>query len=223
MTSGLLDYIDAVSVHPYRDYAISPESVGNDYQELRKLIKLYAPTEKKNMPVINSEWGYASATGGVSLEKQAAFCVRMHLTNLLNGIPVSIWYDWKNDGTSPTDFEHNCGVVTSDLKPKPAYIASLVLNSQLNGFSLVRRVDTKNENDFVLLFKSDKGNYKISAWTIDRPHSVRIDAAIQNVKGATVVDGMGNVIKLTTEQNWLDLDLNELPQYITLPDGIRTE
>lgn len=104
MAAGLLEFVDAVSVHPYRDYAMSPETAGTDYRDLRKLIKQYEHAGKKNFPVINSEWGYASADKGVSLEKQAAFSVRMQLSDMLNGIPVSIWYDWKNDGNSPTDF-----------------------------------------------------------------------------------------------------------------------
>jgi polysaccharide biosynthesis protein PslG len=40
---------------------------------------------------------------------------------LLNGIPLSIWYDWKNDGRDPDDGEQNFGTVTDDLQPKPAY------------------------------------------------------------------------------------------------------
>ena len=157
MTSGLLEYLDAISVHPYRDYALAPETVATDYLALRKLIEKYAPAEKKNMPIINSEWGYASATKGVTPERQAVLSVRMHLANLLNGIPISIWYDWKNDGDNPSDFEHNCGTVTSDLKPKPAYIAAQVMNTQLKGFTFLQRIDTKNENDFVLLFRNEKG------------------------------------------------------------------
>lgn len=221
MASGVLEYLDAVSVHPYRDYSMSPETAGRDYEKLRDLIKRYAPDEKKNLPVISSEWGYSSATKGVSPEKQAAFIVRMQLGNLSAGVPVSIWYDWKNDGDNPSDFEHNCGTVTSDLKPKPAYIAIKTMHEQLKGFAYVRRLEIKNDNDFVLLFRNEKGNYKISAWTMDKQNSVRLDESIPEVTGATWTDGKGNVINLKTEQGRIILDLNELPQYIALPPGTK--
>jgi len=219
--SGILEYLDGVSVHPYRDYSMSPETAGSDYGKLRDMIENSAPANRKNIPVISSEWGYSSATKGVSLEKQAAFVVRMQLFNLLSGIPFSVWYDWKNDGSNPSDFEHNCGTVTPDLKPKPAYIAIRTMNMQLKDFTLLHRIETGNGNDFVLLFRNDKGNYKISAWTMDPEHSVMLAKEIPKVDGAMATDGMGNESELKSEQGRLILSLKALPQYITLPLGTR--
>lgn len=223
ITSGVLEYLDGISVHPYRDYSLSPENASSDYQKVRDLIVLHKPAGKKEIPVISSEWGYSSATNGLPVETQAEYIVRMQLSNLLNGIPLSIWYDWKNDGNSRTDFEHNCGTVTSDLKPKPAYTAIRTMNKQLDGFSFLRRIDLKKDNDYVLLFRNEIGNYMISAWSMDQDHSVLIDNIISNVKGATAIDGKGNVLKLKTENGKLVLDLKELPHYVSLPEGIRLD
>ena len=92
-----LDYVDAISVHPYREW--EPESVTEDYKSLRELIKKYS---SKPIPIISGEWGYSTANGwnglNLSEEQQAAYLVRMLLINQLNHIPISIWYDWKNDG-----------------------------------------------------------------------------------------------------------------------------
>lgn len=122
--SGALEYLDAVSVHPYCDYKKPPESAGADYAKLRELIERHAPAAKKNkVPILSGEWGYATHTKGLSLETQAAFAARQQLANLLNGVPLSIWYDWKNDGNDPNEREHNFGTVLPDLKPKPAYVA----------------------------------------------------------------------------------------------------
>jgi hypothetical protein len=92
---------------------------------------------------------------------------------------------------------------------------------QLKGFTFLRRIDIKNDNDFVLLFRNDKGNYKISAWTMDPAHNVIIDNNIPKVTSTTTTttDDKGNTLKLKTEQGRLVLDLNASPQYITLPDG----
>lgn len=221
LSSGILEYLDAVSVHPYRNYSRSPETAIADYQKLRELIDRYAPSEKKKMPIISSEWGYSSSTKGVSLEKQATYIVRMQLANIVYNIPISIWYDWKNDGDDLTEHEQNFGTVSSDLKPKPAYTAIRTMNIQLEGFIFSHRIDLKNDNDYVLIFKNDKGTCKISSWTMDSPHSVIIDNNIPKVKRATATDGNGNVLKLKTEQSKLVIEMNALPQYIKLPSGIR--
>lgn len=221
LASGILEYLDAVSIHPYRNYSKSPETAITDYTKLRELIDRYAPAGKNKMPIISSEWGYSSSTKGVSLEKQAAYIVRMQLANLLFNIPISIWYDWKNDGDDPADHEQNFGTVFSDLKPKPAYLAIQLMNTQLKGCTFSRRIDIKNDNDYVLLFKNGKGNYKIIAWTMDQMHSVRIDERISNVAKSTAIDGNGNIFKLKNEQGKIVIDLNALPQYISLPGGIR--
>jgi hypothetical protein len=160
-------------VHPYRDPRMPPETAASDYKKLRELIARYAPPEKKNMPILSGEWGYSTHTHGVSLEEQAAYIVRQQLSNLLNGVPLSIWYDWKNDGLDRNENEHNFGTVSYDLKPKPAYIELRNMVRELNGYKLERRLDQKDDKDFVLLFSSGKKR-KIAAWTTVAPHAIEI-------------------------------------------------
>lgn len=218
LASGILEYIDGVSVHPYREYSKSPETAIEDYQKVNELIIKYSHVGK-DIPIISSEWGYASATKGVSLEKQASFIVRMQLSNLLYGVPVSVWYDWKNDGTQPGNFEHNCGTVTYDLEPKLAYIAIKNLNDQLKGFTLLNRISLNNENDFALIFRDEYGKTKMAAWTTEDPHSVILEHNIPEAARSSAADWRGGEMKVKTEGNRLILDLSEFPQYIALPSG----
>jgi polysaccharide biosynthesis protein PslG len=221
MASGVLKYLDGLSVHPYRDYSLPPESADSDYQKLRELIEQFAPEGKKNLPVISSEWGYASCPKGVTPEKQAALAVRMQLANLLSGVPVSVWYDWKNDGESPTNFEHNCGTVTFDLCPKPAYNALKTMNEQLKGLTLTHRISLNNTSDYALLFISPEGIFKLCAWTNEKAHSIRLEMIQTHSKALKAVDGYGKSMNLQSDSDGLKIDLNELPQYITLPCGVR--
>lgn len=217
LASGILEYLDAVSVHPYRDYSLSPETAIADYEKIRDLIRRYTQVGKKEIPVISSEWGYASATKGIPLETQAAYIVRMQLANLFYGIPLSIWYDWKNDGNEPGNFEHNCGTVTSDLRPKPAYTAIYTMNRELKDFTLVKRIELKSKNDFLLLFRNANGTCKLTGWTVNQRHSVIVELNIPEVANSTARDSKGNDVQLKTDNNKLILDLTDQPQYITLP------
>jgi len=219
LASGIMQYIDAVSVHPYRDYSKSPETAIEDYTGVRELIKRYTTEGKSKIPVISSEWGYASATKGISITTQASFIVRMQLANLFNGIPLSIWYDWKNDGKEPGNFEHNCGTVTFDLEPKPAYVAVKTMNDELRDFTLFKRIKPVSGNDFILVFRNSEGIYKISAWTMDQHHSVILEEDIPEVTRSTARDWQGNSIQIKTENKKLLLELDEMAKYITLPAG----
>ena len=109
------------------------------------------------IPILSSEWGYASNTKGVSLETQAAFVVRQQLCNLPNGVPLSIWYDWKNDGHDPADNEQNFGTVKEDLESKPAYTALKTMTAELRGYRLERKLDGLSESDFILVFVNGTG------------------------------------------------------------------
>lgn len=171
LKSGVLEHLDAVSVHPYREYSKSPETAAGDYAKMRQLIDRYASAERKGkIPILSGEWGYSSRTTGVSLETQADFAVRQQLSNLLNGIPLSIWYDWKNDGDDPKENEHNFGTVMPDLKPKPAYFAIQTLTRELSGYSIESRLTLTNAEDFALVFTNTAGERKVAAWTTGKAH-----------------------------------------------------
>ena len=123
---GLLRDIDAVSFHPYR--GSSPETAAADYQALRLLIHRYAPAGKE-IPLVSSEWGYTVVN--VSEQQQAQYLARQWLSNLAEGIRLSIWYDWHDDGTDPKNGEHNFGTVRNDYAPKPAFLAAQTLIQSL--------------------------------------------------------------------------------------------
>ncbi len=216
LSSGIIEYIDAVSVHPYRRYNLSPETAVEDYNKVNELIGKYTPAGRTGIPIISGEWGYSSSTRGVAVETQAAYIVRMQLSNLLYGIPFSIWYDWKNDGPDPEEHEHNFGTVTNDLKPKPAYTAIKTMNDQLKQFTFIKRADVKRGNDYVLLFRDEKGNSKIAAWTTEVPHTIVLEEPEIKVLNQTGTDWEGNKLTIAAEQGKLIINLSQLPQYISV-------
>lgn len=213
---GLLEYLDAVSVHPYRNYSKSPETAAEDYARLRGLIARYLPAGKTPVPVISGEWGYASHDKGVSLDTQAAFIVRQQLANLYQRVPISIWYDWKNDGLDPAYNEHNFGTVSNNLHPKPAYLAVRAMTQELTGYRIARRLNLTNQADYVLLLVNAKGDQKLAAWTMGAEHTVPLETGLDSTGNFSAHTWDGQVLPVRLQGRHLQLALGPLPQYVTL-------
>ena len=217
LKSGMLESLDAVSVHPYRNPHSPPETAASDYQKLRALIERYAPPSKKDrIPILSGEWGYSTFKRGVSLETQAAFAARQQLANLLNGVPLSIWYDWKNDGADLNENEHNFGTVLPDLTPKPAYVAIQTLTGELAGYRIARRLAVPSDKDYVLLCTNQAGEQELAAWTLGEPHSASLEIILKGEQKPTAVSGNGDPFTPKIESSRLLLDLGPAPQYVKL-------
>jgi polysaccharide biosynthesis protein PslG len=164
---GLLKQWSAVSVHPYKPK--NPETVVPDYRSLRALIKKYAP-KNKQIPIISGEWGYPANEVGIDL--QGKYLARQWLINLANEIPLSIWYDWRDDGVDLNNREHHAGLIhhvrnTSGViayKEKPAYLAARSLITILKDFRFKKRLNINQSGDYILLFSKGR-ELRFVAWT----------------------------------------------------------
>jgi hypothetical protein len=211
--AGLLEYWSAVSVHPYRQQV--PETANDDYRQLRLLIRKYAP-KNKTIPILSGEWGYSSVWPGFDDDRQGKMLARLWLTNLMNDIPISIWYDWRDDGPDPKEPEHHFGAVKQDGTPKPAYVAAKTLTSQLAGYTYNKRLASSNRDEYVLLFNNG-GQLKLVAWTTSAELlTARVPGS---AKRYTVVSHLNNELpELTTRKGELLFPLTDSPVYIT-PEG----
>jgi hypothetical protein len=216
--AGLLEYWSAVSVHPYRQQP--PETVEDDYRRLRLLIRAYAP-KGRQVPILSGEWGYSSAWGGFDVDRQGKYLPRQWLVNLMNEVPISIWYDWHDDGTDVKEPEHHFGTVLNEYHEgreavydaKPAYNAAKTLTRMLDGFRYNKRLVGSAPADYVLVF--DKGDeVRVVAWTLlDRPHDVAIPA-LAGTK-FTTYDHLGAKIgNPEAGEKGLSLQLADAPMYI---------
>jgi len=196
--AGLLDYWSAVSVHPYRQ--TNPEDAANEYCRLRQLIERYQPRvgtqsdsdgrrfstpsgsdgrsvstasgSDRVIPIISGEWGFSSAWPRIDEAKQSALLARELLTNVANGIPISIWYDWRDDGTDPKEPEHHFGLVRNAYmsdgaqvyQPKPAYLTTKTLTDFFRGYRFEQRLTVGSDQDYVLIF-ANGADRRIAAWT----------------------------------------------------------
>ncbi|MCF7623644.1 MULTISPECIES: beta-galactosidase [Bacillaceae] len=207
----VLDNIDAISVHPYR--TTSPETVIQDYKTLRDLLKKY----KKDFPIISGEWGYSTGKEWYNLKltekQQAQYLVRMFLINEYQEIPISIWYDWKNDGTDSNEGEHNFGIRQNDVsKSKEAFIALSTMTNILSGYVFSNRIDVGNPNDFVLEFSNLKGENVTVFWTTDIDHQIKFSGQGKRQIISMYGDNLGNFIL----DNSTTLEITASPRYLIL-------
>ncbi len=203
--AGLLNYWDAVSIHTYRQS--NPETVFIEYLNLKNLIKKYAPNGK-SIPIINGEWGYTvfdTVWIKFSATQQAKYLSRQLLTNVMNGIPVSTWFEW-HDGTNATNPEDYYGIVLNQYNsganpvytPKDSYISAKALNSFLIGFRFVKRIATNDPFDYVLLL-SNGNELRLAAWTtIAQSHQITIPSDNCNFD---VYQYEGNYLKTVSAMN----------------------
>jgi hypothetical protein len=169
--AGLLNYWDAVSVHPYRQ--TNPETVFAEYAKLRALIDQYAP-KGVIIPIISGEWGYSSAWQNFNDEIQGKYLPRQWMINLAFKVPVSIWYDWHDDGADAEEAEHHFGTVNYDYyadktpvyEPKPSYIAAKTFIETFRGYRYNKRLMTSSGDDvFVFVFGKENKEMKLAVWT----------------------------------------------------------
>jgi len=166
---GLLQWWDGVTVHPYRQSG--PEMADPEYHALRTLVAKYAPKGKK-IEILSGEWGYSSAWMNHDDDSQGRMLPRQWLVNAANDVPVSIWYDWIDDGPDPKEAEHNFGTVEHTyhagkdtvFTPKPSYRAAKTFNTVLAGHTFVKRLSLGHTDHHAFLFQKD-GQSVVAAWT----------------------------------------------------------
>lgn len=209
---GVLAKLDAVTVHPYRQQI--PETAEQDYRPLRLLLDRYSP--RKHLPILSGEWGYSDVWRGMDMQKQGRYLPRQWLSNLASDVFLSIWYDWKNDGTDPKEPEHHFGTVTHDLRPKPAYVSAKTLTSTLGGYRYLRRIALPNPGDYLLLFRKGE-DLALAAWTTGDPHPVTLNLPRGSVR---IVEMTGKTRNIAVSDAPFVLDLSGNPQYVLIPTHI---
>ncbi len=228
-SSGTLKLLSAVSVHPYRP--TSPETAMADYATIRSIgVK----------SLIESEWGYAiggSEASITTLIGQADYYARIYLTNLYCKVPVSILYDWRDDGWDLSNSEDDYGVMASPsmgnyfagyfpglnltyLFIKPSYYSIYTTVRILQGLSPVQRYNFSNRA-YGLLFRGE-GREVVAIWSDGALNGVAptiksVPVYLKlNVTSLTDVNAFGLSSQMTSGTGTYEIEAGPTPQYLIL-------
>ena len=214
---GVVPYWSGITIHPYR--RTGPESYGSDYNQIQQLIKKYA-SPNQQIGVICGESGFSTAWQGIDDSTQGKYLARLFLFDVMSGSPLTIWYDWHDDGKDPHDQESNFGIVHFDYRPgvtqaydpKLAYKAALTYSHELAGFRFKERLKTASANDFVLSFTKDAAKCLVAWTTSPTSHETKIPAP-NGVYTVTDYDG-NKETDIRSSSGVLALKIDGGPKYL---------
>lgn len=211
--SGGLDYMDAVSVHPYGYYQ-RPEVMEGKINSLRELIRKYNHGQDK--PIWVTEQGYylikpgeAGNRSALTELTKASYLVRGWTVLLGCGVEKMFWYLGRNYSNYA-----DMGLLGSEKDPhgryaaKPSYAAYGVLTRLLNNAIFVRRENTAPDT-FCYVFRNKSEEVRV-LWSFRDQ-----DITLESTSSAQVTDLMGNSFPLTPYNGKLHLHISSTPLYLT--------
>lgn len=189
---------DVLTIHPYRSKLVESEFIS----ELKKASDMAVLPGGRRRPVWITEMGWTTYTPHNSwvqegflatpLREQAELIVRTYLSCIISGIdPKVFWYDLRNDGTDPHNFEDNIGIMYKDFSPKPAYIAYSTMTRTLKGMKFIKSL-LMPDGVFSGLFEdqNDRNKKVIALWSPSGDKRVEIEVASDK---AAMINTMGEV------------------------------
>lgn len=191
---GGLDYMDAVSIHPYC-VPLSPEDIdyGGMIDRLKEIIKKYNNGKEKDIWVTEVGWKgvdifyhellyrHRDYLKFVTELAQAEYIVRMNVISLAKGIKHFLTY--LLPARRPHPVISPFALIRYDFSPKIAYVAYNAMVNNLRGAKFEREIDI-GEN--ILCYHFNKGDRPmVVIWNYDRSHKpvdLRVNLNPENVE-----------------------------------------
>ncbi|WP_427889660.1 sugar-binding protein [Kribbella sp. GL6] len=164
---GGLDYVDAVTIHPYVQ-PLDPEASVAYVNTIRSIMAAHGSTK----PIYITEQGWATGTNpsAVSEPAQARDLIRGQLLSYGNGVARYSSYNFMDSGNDPSNVEHRFGMVRNRLDargalvPKPSYVATAVLARQIDELPLTGQTRF-GTNGYDVAFNAGGGQSVHAVWS----------------------------------------------------------
>lgn len=211
---GGLNYLDVVSVHPYRwtEWACPPETLYPDMVWLRKRIDQYAGGRK--IPIYADEFGYpVGRDTGVSPEMQAAYIPRTYGNFARAGVERAHWYNFILREQDQKKFPWYLAFLTKTNRflPEPGFSAFAAMTRAVDGAELIGEVAGLAPGLGLKYQRDGKEVYQL--WGTGKPVVLEV-AATGPVK---VTDLMGRTRELLPLDGRIYLLLNTTTVYLSGP------
>jgi hypothetical protein len=210
VNANLAASLTAIGIHPYPKG--EPESIAPELSILRDWAG-------EHLEIWDTEWGYSSANAPKEAPSnghteagrrlQASLAVRELLTVWTVGLPLAVWYDMRDDGTDPSNQEHNYGLLDSNGNEKPALKAIRTLTGAVSGLKYAGMIPETPAGIHAMKLEGTADTILI-VWT-DQPEGRRkIEFPKSNL--TSVTDVMGNPVK--QKNGRLEIDAGSGPIYL---------
>lgn len=183
-----------------------------DFKSFRRHVEQFLLSMRKRNGV-TAPW-YANETAvtacGIGEKKQAETLFKKFLFSWSAGAIGYNWYNLRNNGFLANNPEHNYGLVTFDFYPKPAYVVYNTLATFFRNKEFIRR-HTQGNAIWILEFAGG-GDRAVALWN-ELPENVpdEIAAFRSDARSVDVVDLMGNIRSLQTEETLAEIQIRQEP------------
>ncbi|MGC8674750.1 MAG: hypothetical protein ACP5TI_06555, partial [Thermoprotei archaeon] len=184
---------------------------------------------------VESEWGYSTA--GVTILQQAQYYSRIYLTNLMCKVPISVLYDWQDDGTNLSNGEDCFGVIQNGAQLrsdggtlegtgvyfiKPSYYALYETAYSLNGYTFSESLDAVSylphyayaSSPYVYLLRFvNGGSVKYALWSTEGPISLNLPASLFNCSLIRAVNAFGSA-QIIAANPCFEVTATQTPQFL---------
>jgi hypothetical protein len=195
---------DAVSVHPYRP----------TLDDAAYIAELKAAEKLTGKPVWISEIGWPVHRAGdehsidpyytTTPRQQAGLIVRSYIGALAAGVKNITWYNFRDDGNDLFFNEQNFGILTEDLRPKPAYRAYATMARMLSGKTFKEQSEPAKGVVAMRFESADDANDAVTViWSLHEDLSVDLP----ELTGTSVTNLMGESQDLSPDGGKVRVEL----------------
>ncbi|AMB59579.1 hypothetical protein AWU67_12675 [Microterricola viridarii] len=208
--AGGLQYLDAVSFHPYEEgYNSGPEFLIANLEQANARIREF--NDGKPKPIWLTELGWSTSL--VTESQQAENLIRAEAIALAANVERFFWYDLVNDGLDPVEAENSFGLlhqrseVLPAFQPKPAAMAQAMMIRKLTGKAFSER-DTLSETSYSFAFGEGAESTRV-AWATS---PVRVSYETQSP--VVMTSYLGAVTELKPKKGKVTVDLGLQPVFL---------
>lgn len=212
MDLGGLNYVDAVSAHPYVQPE-APEKLAADLDAIQQMILTANNGEAK--PIWLTEMGWATKEGWVSDQSQADYLVRVMALSFGHGVERFYSYEAADSSLMDGDIESNFGLfeastsfVPSAFVPKLAAVGQAQIAQQLRDKTFTVQ-ENAGENVSSYVFGDEEDATRVM-WTTAESSTVTL--ASKKPVTVTALDGGTSVLEPV--KGLVTLELTGTPVYV---------